>query len=194
MESQQERGLPVTRGKHVASIGGNTFEIKRISKQSLDVGGREVQFDWKPLDNGSFSLILNGISHVVEHIAAEKPAHDERNDTEGLAGKTICVSIQGKAYSVLVDDDRSILFKQFVTKAHAGSGAHVIRAPMPGLISRIEIKIGEEVTKGRGLVVLEAMKMENEIRANQAGRVKTIHVEKGKPVDKDEPLITIEEL
>jgi biotin carboxyl carrier protein len=110
-----------------------------------------------------------------------------------LSGKTVCVSIKGKKHTVVVDDDRSILFKKFATKAHAGSGAHVIRAPMPGLISRIEINVGELVTKGRGLLVLEAMKMENEIRANQAGRIKMIHVEKGKPVEKDEPLITIEE-
>ncbi|MCX6142425.1 MAG: hypothetical protein NTZ35_04325 [Ignavibacteriales bacterium] len=54
--------------------------------------------------------------------------------------------------------------------------------------------VGEEVIKGEGLLVLEAMKMENEIRANGKGRVKAIHVKVGMAVEKDQPLITIEEL
>jgi pyruvate carboxylase subunit B len=63
---------------------------------------------------------------------------------------------------------------------------------MPGLISRIEVRIGEEVALGKGLLVLEAMKMENEIRSTNHGRVQAIHVEKGKPVEKGEALVTIE--
>jgi pyruvate carboxylase subunit B len=64
---------------------------------------------------------------------------------------------------------------------------------MPGLISRIEVHVGEEVASGSGLLVLEAMKMENEIRSLTDGRIQTIHVEKGKAVEKGEALITIAE-
>jgi biotin carboxyl carrier protein len=183
----------VINGKHIASVDRNSFEIRRISEQILEINGKEVNVDFRQLHKGSFSLILGGISYVVEHSSSFKPAHIVQGETEELQGKTVDVSIKGKKYAVIVDDDRSILFKKFATKAHIGSGAHVIKAPMPGLISRIEIQLGEEVTKGRGLLVLEAMKMENEIRANHAGRIKAIHVEKGKPVEKDEPLVTIEE-
>jgi biotin carboxyl carrier protein len=184
----------VKNGKHVASVGSHSFEFRRISEQILEINGKEVKVDFRQLHKGSFSLILGGISCVVEHSVFSKPAHGVQGETDGLQGKTVDVSIKGKTYTVVVDDNRSMLLKKFVTKAHIGSGEHVIKAPMPGLISRIEIQLGEEVSKGHGLLVLEAMKMENEIRANHAGRIKTIHVEKGKPVEKDQPLITIEEL
>lgn len=184
----------MTKGKYVASVGQNTFEIKRLSQQLLEIDGKEVDFDFKPLHGCSFSLILGGRSYVVEHVTNGEAVQTKIRDTDGLLGETVVVGINGREYAVLVDDDRSVLFKKFVTKTHTGSGAHVVRAPMPGLISRIEIQVGEEVSKGRGLLVLEAMKMENEIRAIGSGRVKAIHVEKGKPVEKGEPLITIEEL
>jgi pyruvate carboxylase subunit B len=194
MESQQEGGPPMTKGKYVASVGQSTFEIKLISDQSLEIDGKELDFDFKPLDDHSMSLILGGRTYLVECASSRKFAHGGNPDGDGLLGKTVVVSIKGNEYTVLLDDERSILFKKFVTKSHAASGTLVVRAPMPGLISRIEIQVGDEVSKGRGLLVLEAMKMENEIRAIGSGRVKAIHVEKGKPVEKDEPLITIEEL
>jgi pyruvate carboxylase subunit B len=64
---------------------------------------------------------------------------------------------------------------------------------MPGLILRVEVKHGERIVQGQGLIVLEAMKMENEIRSLTAGTVKEIHVDVGKPVEKGEPLVTVSE-
>jgi biotin carboxyl carrier protein len=184
----------MTQRKYVVSVRENTFEIKHISGRSVEIDGKQVEFDFKPLQGHSFSLILGGRSIVVQHVASVETVRSKSVDTDGLLGKTVVVSIGGKEYAVLVDDERSLLLKKFVTKVHSGSGAHVVRAPMPGLISRIEVQVGEEVSKGRGLLVLEAMKMENEIRAIGSARIKAIHVEKGKPVEKDEPLLTLEEL
>ena len=62
---------------------------------------------------------------------------------------------------------------------------------MPGLIARVEVVPGDEVVPGKGLLVLEAMKMENEIRSGVSGKVLKIHVEKGRAVEKGEPLVTI---
>jgi biotin carboxyl carrier protein len=63
---------------------------------------------------------------------------------------------------------------------------------MPALVVRIEVKVGDEVKEGKGLVILEAMKMENELRAHQSGRVKQIFVEEGKPVEKGQLLLLME--
>ena len=64
---------------------------------------------------------------------------------------------------------------------------------MPGLVLVVEVEEGQHVQEGQGVVVLEAMKMENEIKAVGGGVVTTIHVEPGQPVEKGAPLITIGE-
>jgi biotin carboxyl carrier protein len=63
---------------------------------------------------------------------------------------------------------------------------------MPALVVRVEVKVSDEVKVGQGLVILEAMKMENEIKSHQSGRVKEIYVAKGKPVEKGELLLLLE--
>jgi biotin carboxyl carrier protein len=180
--------------KHFASVGQQRFEIRQIAPHVLEINGKEVNFDFKPLQGRSFSLILGAASFVVEHIVNEEFVDVKSTDTDGLLGMTEVVSIKGREYDVLVDDDRSLLMKKFVSRPHMGSGAHVVHAPMPGLISRLEVQEGEEVAKGQGLLVLEAMKMENEIRAHEKGRVKGIHVQIGMAVEKNQRLVTIEEL
>jgi biotin carboxyl carrier protein len=195
MESRTEGGTALTAElKYLASVGQQTFGIRLISSQLLEIDGNEVNFDFKHLQDRSFSLILGTKSFVVEHITNNDSVILKNRNTEGILGMTAVVSIKGKEYAVMVDDDRSLLMKKFVSKPRIGSGAHVVRAPMPGLISRLEVDIGEEVEKGRGLLVLEAMKMENEIRAPGKGRVKAIHVQMGMAVEKDQPLVTVEEL
>jgi biotin carboxyl carrier protein len=67
----------------------------------------------------------------------------------------------------------------------------LVRAPMPGLVLRVEVEAGQAVGAGGGLVVLEAMKMENEIRSPGPGRVKAILVEAGQAVEKGAPLVEV---
>ena len=191
MEGQQAGGLSVTHGKHIASVGSIAFAIRRISEESLEINGKEVPFDFKPLHEGSFSLILGGSSYVVGYSRSNNSSDAVQQDTDGLLGKSVDVGIKSKTYSVLVDDERSILFKRFATKAQVGTEVQVIKAPMPGLISRIETTVGEEVRKGQGLLVLEAMKMENEIRSSVRGKVHSVDVKKRMVVEKGQPLLKI---
>jgi pyruvate carboxylase subunit B len=62
---------------------------------------------------------------------------------------------------------------------------------MPGLVVRVEVREGQRVEAGAGLVVVEAMKMENELRATRPGVVATVHVAVGQPVEKGTPLVTL---
>lgn len=93
---------------------------------------------------------------------------------------------------VIVEDSRMKLFKQFANEGKAISGDVVIRAPMPGLVSKLEVREGDVVQPGTGLIILEAMKMENEIRSHVRGRVKKIEVGERLTVEKGQPMITIE--
>ena len=72
------------------------------------------------------------------------------------------------------------------------SGPAPLIAPMPGLIVRVNVKAGDQVAQGQGLVVMEAMKMENELRAPAAGTVKTVNIAPGTAVEKGTILIEME--
>jgi biotin carboxyl carrier protein len=78
------------------------------------------------------------------------------------------------------------------TPARVPSGEVAVKAPMPGLVVAVAATSGQEVKIGQGLIILEAMKMENELRAPRAGRVKAIRVSPGQVVDKDQVLVVIE--
>jgi pyruvate carboxylase subunit B len=73
-----------------------------------------------------------------------------------------------------------------------GSGPETLVAPMPGKVVRLLAAPGDDVRPGQGLVVIEAMKMENELRARRAGRVKSVLVDEGQSVDAGVPLVTLE--
>ena len=75
--------------------------------------------------------------------------------------------------------------------AEWGGAGGKVKAPMPGLVLRVEVEEGQTVAAGAGLVVLEAMKMENEIKAPVAGRVVAVHVIGGQAVDKGMVLVEV---
>lgn len=169
------------KNEYVASIGQKTFAIKIVGDGEVVVDGNRKSFSFTPVKQGTFSLLLEGKSYAITI-----PEHQ----TVGSDG-AISVSVNGKSHKVVVADEQTHRLKSIFAQSASRSSELVIKAPMPGLISRIEVVPGDEVTPGNGLIVLEAMKMENEIRSTLTGRVLKIHVEKGRAVEKGEPLVTI---
>jgi pyruvate carboxylase subunit B len=77
-----------------------------------------------------------------------------------------------------------------MTGAQEGSkGPKALRAPMPGLVVKVEVREGDTVFSGQGLVIVEAMKMENELKSERDGTVKRVAVEPGQTVEKDQVLV-----
>ncbi len=100
--------------------------------------------------------------------------------------------IQHHVFKVKVEDSRSQLLSQFKKFSSSILETVNVKAPMPGLVKTIEVTQGELIEKGGGLIILEAMKMENEIRSIVRGRVKSIEVKLNSSVEKDQTLIIIE--
>jgi pyruvate carboxylase subunit B len=98
----------------------------------------------------------------------------------------------GYRFVVEALDERARAIRDITAKATAPSGPAPVVAPMPGLIVRISVNAGDQVSAGQGLVVMEAMKMENELRAPGAGRVRTVRVEPGTAVEKGAVLVELE--
>ena len=193
MERKQEGGLSIMEGTFTATIDGQSFKIVPLSDQQVEINGDAHRYNLAELDGQAFSLILDGKTYLVEMLPSSEAWQGAGTSGRVDLGHSVLLGIKGTRYLVRVDDEHSLLVKSLSTKPESKKGSQVVRAPMPGLISRIDVQVGEEVVSGCGLLVLEAMKMENEIRSLKRGTIQTIHVEKGRVVEKGEPLITIAE-
>ncbi|UCD25872.1 MAG: hypothetical protein JSW51_07655 [Gemmatimonadota bacterium] len=97
----------------------------------------------------------------------------------------------GEIHSAEVEDERTRQLRKVTGGGDRAARGGVVKAPMPGMVLRIEVEIGQAVTQGAGVAVLEAMKMENEIKAPAAGVVSAILVEAGQAVDKGAALVEL---
>lgn len=98
----------------------------------------------------------------------------------------------GERVEVDVVDERTQAIRALTGKPAGPGAGGVVKAPMPGLVVRVTVAEGDRVAAGAGLVVVEAMKMENELRAPRAGVVVRVHVKSGDVVEKGMPLVTLE--
>lgn len=162
--------------KYTVRIAGKTFEV--------DIEGREVTLDGRQLDarllhqSGSMvQLQMEGVSRLMALVPGEQ-------------GWT--VHHRGETWHAAVLDERTRRSESLTAAARSDSRGEVVRAPMPGLVLRLEVGEGSRVEPGTGVLVLEAMKMENEIRASSGGVVTKVLVAVGAPVEKGAPLIEIE--
>jgi len=143
----------------------------------ITLDGVPVDADIRCIDGSSYSIVVRGISYRFRVHAS-----DGRYE----------VNVDGVPVTVTVDNERTRLLRQYTTAAAQRSAVALVAAPMPALVVRVGVSAGDAVTQGQGLVVLEAMKMENEIRAPRSAVVKQVHVSAGKAVEKGEPLVTLE--
>ena len=137
--------------------------------------GETIQVDARRVGEGLWSLVLGGESIVAEI-----------TDEDGVS----VVHVDGETYRIRVEEETRYLIR--TRGGAAGGGGQVLKAPMPGRVVLIEVAVGQRVQKGDGLVILEAMKMENEFRAAGEGTVKEIRVEVGQAVNPGDVLIVIE--
>ncbi len=100
--------------------------------------------------------------------------------------------LDGFRYEVEALDERTRAIRELSGAGQAASGPAPLLAPMPGMIVRVAVQVGEPVVPGQGLVVMEAMKMENELRATSAGVVKAVLVQAGTAVEKGALLLELE--
>lgn len=159
-----------------AHVGTRTFEVE-VKNGQVVVDGAPVACSFEPAGDGSYLLILDGRTYPVVF--------------EG-SGDRIQVSLQGRRTDVRVQDERALLLERFGLADARDAGALEIHAPMPGLVLRVLVEPGQQVAAGAGLLVLEAMKMENELRAPNAGTIKALHASPGDAVGKNDLLIEFE--
>jgi pyruvate carboxylase subunit B len=100
--------------------------------------------------------------------------------------------LDGHRYDAEALDSRARAIRDMQASVAKPAGPAPLRAPMPGLIVQLRVKVGDTIAAGDGLVVMEAMKMENELRAQAAGTVRAVHVSVGAAVEKGALLVELE--
>ncbi len=160
-----------------ALIGDLVAEL-RLEAGRLVLNDTPHAYDFQRIHDGYYSLLIDGQSIPV----AVQPVTDDR----------FRVTVRGHTAEVTVQDENDLLLERYGLEQAAGPAEREIRAPMPGLVLNIMIEVGQTVGAGEGLLVLEAMKMENELCAPAGGMIDAIHVAANDPVDKDALLIEID--
>ena len=163
--------------KYQTLVNGQTFDIEINEDGRILVNGEVRAVDFRALRQGElYSMLLDHRSYEA--------VVDERDDLYH-------VLLAGDMYDVQVTDERSRrLASAFMAFGDTG-GEVSIRAPMPGLIVRVPVSEGEPVSKGQTVIILEAMKMENELKSPRDGTVHHIHTKAGENVEQNKVLVTI---
>lgn len=162
---------------YIATVAGRELAIDIIHPGEIRVDGVSHRIDLQPIDGQYlYSLLLDGVSYEVF--------------VERLAG-VYYVTITGDRFAVEVEDERLRRLRQVGQVSHDEQAVAVVTAPMPGQVVRVLAAPGSEVAADQPVVILEAMKMENEVRSPRAGVLQRVAVLPGQVVNADDTLFIV---
>ena len=170
-----------------------TFEI--------DLNGRTRTISIERKGNGKYRVVLDGAPHELDAtrvgvyglsmlVDGEAGVSHDVQVTPGTTRGELLVTLAGRSVAATVNGRRTGR-----AGADTGGGTHgeqPVIAPMPGRVLRVLVTAGDEVAARQGVVVVEAMKMENELRSPKAGRVKEVNVTPGTSVEAGRVLLVVE--
>jgi len=166
--------------RYIVTVDEREFDLQlsHIGADFLvDLGGSQFKVKVDQLSDRKFLFKINHGSSEI----------DITRD-----GNLLQLFLEGKEMNVCVEPYNLAELRKRTGAAIEGVEDRTIRAPMPGLVLGTEVKAGERVTKGKTLVIIEAMKMENTIKAPYDGVIKEVFVKAGQAVDKNEGLVELE--
>ena len=154
-----------------------------LEVEGLGEGRYAVTLDGHTFELESLVLPSGGVSMIVEGQSLSVEFHER--------GDEVSVILRGQLTRFDVADERKLRMRA-ATAGFTVEGRQIVTAPMPGKIVKIFVKAGEVVAEGQGLVVIEAMKMENELKAPKAGTVTEVITREGATVENGAPLVVVE--
>jgi biotin carboxyl carrier protein len=164
--------------KFEAQLDGETVAVEVSGGEGayrVTVAAASHAVDARQVAEGIWSLLLDGVSHAVDV-----------TDEDGV----FLVDVDGERYRIRLEEESRYIIR--TRGGRAGAAGQVLKAPLPGKVTFIEVAVGQAVAPGDPLVVVEAMKMENEFRAAVGGVVKAVAVQVGQAVNAGDTLVVIE--
>ena len=163
--------------KYITTIDDKQFAVEIIDERHVSVDGKVYEIDFESVSGQPvYSLIVNGRSHESYIYQGEEYWQ---------------VLMQGRLYPVKVEDEREKRLRAAAGGGPAEAGEFHLRAPMPGLVVAIPVAEGQSVVKGQVILILESMKMQNELKSPRDGTVGRIRVRTGESVEQKQTLLSV---
>ena len=163
--------------KYITTVEGREFTVEVLDEKHISVNGKVYEVDFESVSGQPvYSLIVDGRSHE---------SYVARGDDNWQ------VLLRGRLYPITVEDEREKRLRAAAGGGVTEGGEFVLKAPMPGLVVAVPVSEGQEVKKGQVILILESMKMQNELKAPRDGVVQAVHVAAGQSVEQNKILVTI---
>lgn len=163
--------------RYITTIDEREFIIEILDEHHIEIDDVVFEVDFHQVgDQPVYSLIVDGQSYDT-HVYQENDRWQ--------------VQIQGSLYSAKVEDEREKRLRAALGGGPAEHDEFLLKAPMPGLIVSVPVEEGQSVEKGDVLLVLESMKMQNELKSPRAGTVSRVRVKSGDRVEQKETMLTV---
>jgi biotin carboxyl carrier protein len=163
---------------HKAMVNGREYQVE-LGSGKKSINGKNFNGDVVEIRDGKFHILRNNKSYFAEVV--------EVNGQE----KLVTIKINQSVYHVAVKDKYDELLHDLGLDTSSARTTADVKAPMPGLVLNVLVHAGQKIQKGDALIVLEAMKMENILKASADGEVKKINVKKGDKVEKNQVMVNL---
>ncbi len=162
----------------IAYLNKNIKKVKFSGDSEIYINSKNIEFNLLSLDSKTFLLKLG---NKFLELAAQK-IDDEK----------YLITVNGEIFEVEIRTALEEKAKKLLDARNSANHKMEVKAPMPGMILKVNKQVGEEVLSGESVIILEAMKMENELRSPVTGKLKELFVKEGSPVEKGIKLFSIE--
>ena len=162
--------------KYITTIDGKEFSVEIIDDKHVQINDQILEVDFESVSGQPvYSLIIGGRSYEAYIYPDEKEWQ---------------VLLHGRLFQASVEDEREKRLRAAGSKVAEGGEFH-LKAPMPGLVVAIPVEEGQTVQQGQVLLVLESMKMQNELRAPRDGVVARVRVKAGDTVEQKQAMLSL---
>lgn len=163
--------------KYITTIGEREYTIEIVNRNKIIVDGIPYEVDFSSISGQPvYSLLIDGKSY-------EGYMYPDEDDWE--------VILQGNMYAVNVEDERERRLRQALGEGPMQSGEFHLKAPMPGLVVTVPVSEGQNIVKGEVLIILESMKMQNELKSPRDGVITRMRVKEGDSVERKQTLLSV---
>ena len=164
--------------KYIATIDGKEYSIEILDETHIIIDGKTLEVDFESVSNQPvYSLILDGKSYEAYVYPAEE-------NWEVLR--------RGRMYPVKVEDEREKRLRAAAGGSVSETGKFYLKSPMPGMVVSVLVEEGQEIEQGQVLLILESMKMQNELKAPRNGTVGRVRVKPGESVEQRQTLLSLQ--
>jgi acetyl/propionyl-CoA carboxylase alpha subunit len=163
--------------KYVTTIDNKEYIVDVIDERHVSINGSMIEIDFHEVSGqGVYSLLIGGKSYE----AYVYPGDENWQ-----------VLLRGRLYDAIVEDEREKRLRSTAGGGVAEGGEYIMKAPMPGLVVAVQVKDGDVVKKGQTLIILESMKMQNELKSPKDGTISRIRVKQGDSIEIKAPMLSV---